>query len=90
MVAALRSESGVWVIGAVEKTIVILHSHNRAGACTICFVGAGLAQAVGPFVGFIESAISASWFTPHRDGTARAGRGNSPAPLCALAAGLIS
>ena len=34
--------------------------------------------------------ISVSWVIPHRGGTARAGRGRSPAPLGALAAGLIS
>ena len=39
---------------------------------------------------FYRVCISVSWFTPHRGGTARAGRGKSPAPLGALAAGLIS
>lgn len=39
---------------------------------------------------FYRVCISVSWVTPHRGGTARAGRGRSPAPLGALAAGLIS
>lgn len=39
---------------------------------------------------FYQVCISVSWVTPHRGGTARAGRGRSPAPLGALAAGLIS
>lgn len=39
---------------------------------------------------FYQVCISVSWVTPHWGGTARAGRGRSPAPLDALAAGLIS
>ena len=90
--------AGIRVTGAIMQTVVILHGCHGAGASAIGFIRAGLAQAVGAFVGFIESAYLFHGLHLHFlvvqifyfGGTARAGRGRSPAPLGALAAGLIS
>mgnify|MGYP004552363581 CR=1 FL=1 len=48
--------AGARVTGAIMQAVVILHSCHGAGASAIGFIRAGLAQAVGAFVGFIESA----------------------------------
>lgn len=48
--------AGVRVTGAIMQAVVILHSCHGAGASAIGLIGARLAQTVGAFVGFIESA----------------------------------
>ena len=56
MVAAPGRCAGVGGVGAVEKAVIVLHCCHRAGASAVSLIGAGLAQAVGALVGFIESA----------------------------------
>ena len=54
--AALGRFAGVRITGAIMQAVVILQGCHGAGASAIGLIGARLAQAVGAFVGFIESA----------------------------------
>ena len=60
------------------QAVVILHGCHGAGASAIGLIGAGLAQAVGAFVGFIESAYL--FHGLHLTGAAQRARGGAGAP----------